>query len=106
MAVQSAFSSKETTCLGDQLTVCDGALALIRERCRLFEVLRAAPISEEGEDTLNAALQELHHLERVSNQIEGSLCDMMRLADSADGINARGKRSAELQPHSTYLASR
>jgi hypothetical protein len=106
MAVQSAFSSKETACVGDLLNVCDGALALIHERCRLFEVLRATPIGEEREDTLNAALEKLHHLERVSNQIEVALCDVMRLADSAGGIGARGKRSAELLHHSTYLASR
>jgi hypothetical protein len=99
MAIQSVLLSKETASLGELLDVCNVALALIHERGQLFKLLKETPVGEERNDTVNTALKSLQHLERVSNQIEFALCDVMGIKDGA-GRKGTTAKSARL-PFST-----
>jgi hypothetical protein len=96
MAIQSTLLLKDTASLGELLNVCNVALALIHERGQLFKLLRETPISEERNDTVNTALKQLQHLERVSNQIAFALCDVMGIKDGAGKIGTMAKSSAGL----------
>jgi hypothetical protein len=96
MAIQSVLLSKETASLGELLDVCNVALALIHERGQLFKLLKETPVGEERNDTVNTALKRLQHLERVSNQIEFVLCDVMGIKDGAGRIGTTAKSRAGL----------
>jgi hypothetical protein len=94
MAIQSALLSKETVSLGELLCVCNVALALIHERGQLFKLLKENPVGEEPNDTIDTALKRLQDLQRVSNQIEFALCDVMGIKDGAGRIGTMAKSSA------------
>jgi hypothetical protein len=61
--------------LGKQIEVCDVALALIRERTQLFNLLRTYSVCEEVNDPFNSSLERLQHLEQISDQIQFALRD-------------------------------
>jgi hypothetical protein len=106
MAIQSTLLLKDTASLGELLNVFNVALALIHERGQLFKLLRETPIGEERNDTVNTALKKLQHLERVSNQIEFALCDVMGIKDGAGKIGIMAKTSAGLSFSTATFSAR
>jgi hypothetical protein len=77
---------KEKASLGELVEVCDVALSFIHERTQLFKLLRAYSVCEEFNDIFNSSLERLQDLDRVSDQIQLALRDVMSVKDGAGGI--------------------
>ena len=75
--------------LGELVEACDIALFFIHERTQLFKLLRAYSVCEEFNDIFNSSLERLQDLERVSDQIQLALRDVMSVKDGAGGKPVR-----------------
>jgi hypothetical protein len=75
--------------LGELVEACDIALFFIHERTQLFKLLRAYSVCEEFNDIFNSSLERLQGLERVSDQIQLALRDVMSVKDGAGGKPVR-----------------
>jgi hypothetical protein len=80
--------------LGKLIEVCDVALALIRERTQLFNLLRAYSVCEEVHNPFNSSLERLQHLEQVSDQIQFALRDA-RVKSPAPNARAVAETTGE-----------
>ena len=69
----------------------DVALALVHKRGQLFKLLRANAVCEEGNDVFDATLKRLQYLERVSNEVQLALRDLVGIEDGTGGVEAIGK---------------
>ena len=86
MNIHFEYGSEEKAPLGELIEVCDVALSFIHERTQLFKLLRAYSVCEERNDVFNSTLERLQDLERVSDQIQLALRDVMSVRDGAGGI--------------------
>ncbi len=88
MNVHFEYGPKEKALLRERVEVCDVALSFIHERTQLFKLLRAYSVCEDFNDIFNSSLERLQDLERVSDQIQLALRDVMSVKDGAGGIKA------------------
>ncbi len=87
---------KEKASLVELVEVCDVALSFIHERTQLFKLLRAYSVCEEFNDIFNSSLDRLQSLERVSDQIQLALRDVMSVKMVQAEINPFVKIKAGL----------
>jgi hypothetical protein len=80
------YGPKEKAPLGERVEVCDIALSLVHERTQLFKLLRAYSVCEELNEVFDSTLERLQDLERVSDQIQLALRDVMSVKDGAGAI--------------------
>jgi len=110
MNMHCEHGPKEKASLGELVEVCDVALSFIHERTQLFKLLRAYSVCEEFNDIFNSSLDRLQSLERVSDQIQLALRDVMSVKMVQAEINPFVKIKAGLSSltvrRSTLGASR
>jgi hypothetical protein len=68
------------------IELCDVAFALIHERVELLKLLRENAVCKKGDHALDAALERLKHLERVSHQVQLAVRNSMGVKGRAGGV--------------------
>ena len=96
MNMHCEHGPKEKASLGELVEVCDVALSFIQERTQLFKLLRAYSVCEDPNDIFNSTLDRLQRLERVSDQIQLALRDVMSVKMVQAEINPFVKIKAGL----------